>query len=83
MGLESPSARCERIAGHLFTFGRVLTPAESRARIEAVDAARVRRFAERVCATGSPAIAAVGPVAKLESHERFSRRFGRAPAMAP
>ncbi len=82
MGFESPSSRCERIAGHLFTFGRVLTPAESSARIEAVDAARVRRFAERICATGGPAIAAVGPVGRLESREVFARRFGRAPALA-
>ena len=83
MGFESPASRCERIAGHLFTFGRVLSSAESRARIEAVDGARVRRFAERVCATGGPAIAAVGPVGRLESREVFARRFGRAPALAP
>jgi predicted Zn-dependent peptidase len=83
MGFESPSLRCERIAGHLFTFGRVLTAQESRARIEAVDAAKVRAFAERICRTGGPAIAAVGPVGRLESRETFARRFGRAAALAP
>jgi predicted Zn-dependent peptidase len=83
MGLESPSSRCERIAGQLFTFGRPLTVADSLARIDAVDAARVRRFAERIFSTGDPAIAAVGPVGRLESREAFARRFGRAPALAP
>lgn len=82
MALESPSARCELIAGHLFTFGRVLSVAELAARVDAVDAAALRRFAERVCARGEPAIAAVGPVGRLESRETFARRFGRTPELA-
>jgi predicted Zn-dependent peptidase len=82
MALESPSARCELIAGHLFTYGRVLSVAELTARVDAVDAAALRRFAERLCARGDPAIAAVGPVGRLESRETFARRFGRAPALA-
>jgi predicted Zn-dependent peptidase len=82
MALESPSARCELIAGHLFTFGRVLSVAELSARVDAVDAAALRRFAERVCARGEPAIAAVGPVGHLESRETFARRFGRTPELA-
>jgi hypothetical protein len=36
----------------------------------------VRRYAARVLETGSPAIAAIGPVSRLESHDRFARRFG-------
>src|SRR5262245_18342208 len=45
MALESPAARCERIAGHLFNFGRVLSIKEMTARVDAVDAAALRRFA--------------------------------------
>ena len=78
IGLESPQARCEYMAGHLATFGRVLSVEELTRRIEAVDAAAVRRFAAQLCETGGPAIAAVGPVKRLESRERFAARFGRA-----
>ena len=81
MALESPAARCEIIASHLFTFGRVLTVAELIARVDAVDAGAVRRFATKVCTRGEPSIAAVGPVRRLESQEAFARRFGRAPAL--
>ena len=77
MGLESPHARCEQIAGHLLAFGRVLPPEELVAKIDAVDAGAVRKFAGRLCERGEPAIAAVGPVKKLESRERFAARFGR------
>jgi predicted Zn-dependent peptidase len=77
MGLESPQARCELIAGHLYAFGRVLSVEELTARVEAVDALALRRFAEKICLRGDPAIAAVGPVKRLESRERFAARFGR------
>jgi len=76
MGLEKPSTRAEQIASHLFTFGRVIPVAETIAKLDAVDAAAVRRFGERVMAAKSPAIAALGPIAKLESHDRFAKRFG-------
>jgi len=68
------------IAGHLYNYGRVLTTDELVQRIDAVDAGAVRRFAAQLCETGNPAIAAVGPIRRLESHERFAKRFGRAAA---
>jgi predicted Zn-dependent peptidase len=77
MSLERPHARCELIAGHLYAFGRVLRVAELTERLEAVDASAVRKFAAKVCARGTPSVAAVGPVGRLESRERFSARFGR------
>jgi len=80
MGLESPHARCELIASHLHVYGRVLGVDELIRRIERVDAAALEGFAQELCQRGSPAIAAVGPVKRLESLERFARRFGRAPA---
>jgi predicted Zn-dependent peptidase len=82
IGLESPQARCEYMASHIATFGRVLSVAELTARIDAVDAAALRRLAGRVCEFGGPAIAAVGPVKRLESRERFAARFGAALAGA-
>jgi predicted Zn-dependent peptidase len=82
MALESPAARCERIAGHLFNFGRVLSTKEMTARVDAVDAAAIRRFATKLCERGGPAMASVGPVERLEPLDRFARRFGRAPELA-
>ena len=82
MALESPAARCERIAGHLLNFGRVLSTKEMIARVDAVDGSALRRFATRLCEHGGPAMASVGPVGRLESLERFARRFGRAPELA-
>ena len=80
MGLESPHARCELMAGHLYAYGRVLGVDELIAKVDAVDAAALRTFAQRICETGNPAIAAVGPVKRLESRDRFAQRFGRVPA---
>lgn len=77
MGLESPHARCELMASHLYSYGRVLDTEELVRRIDAVDAAAVKRFAWCLCETGNPALAAVGPVGCLESREHFARRFGR------
>jgi predicted Zn-dependent peptidase len=77
MGLERPHARAEMMVGHLFTFGRLLSLEEIIGRIEAVDTAAVRRYAARVCETGDPAMAAVGPIKRLESREVFAKRFGR------
>jgi predicted Zn-dependent peptidase len=81
MGLESPSARCERIASHLPVFGRVLSVEELMTRLEKVDAAAVRRFATNLCERGDPALAALGPAKRMESRQAFSRRFGRAPVL--
>jgi predicted Zn-dependent peptidase len=82
MGLESPHARCELIAGHLYAYGRVLGVDELIRRVDAVDAARLKHFAERLCRIGNPAVAAVGPIKRLESHESFARRFGPASVLS-
>jgi predicted Zn-dependent peptidase len=75
MGLERPSARAEMIAAQLFTFGKTVPLEELLGKLDAIDAAAVRRFGERVMATGSPAMAALGPISKVESHVRFAQRF--------
>jgi predicted Zn-dependent peptidase len=76
MGLERPATRAEQIAGQLFTFGRVIPVEELTAKLDAVDAAAVRRFGERVMRTARPSLAVVGPHNSLEDYDRFAGRFG-------
>ena len=56
--------------------GRLLVAEQHVAQIDAIDAGMVKNYAAQVMQSVSPAIAAVGPVAKLESHDTFARRFG-------
>lgn len=65
MGLESCAAVCEELARQLLCFGRRVPPEEVVAKIEAVDAAAVRRVGRRLLAGGGLALAAVGPVKRL------------------
>jgi predicted Zn-dependent peptidase len=81
MGLERPGSRAEQIAGQMFALGRVLTVEEMVSKLDAVDATEVRRFASRIMQSPNPAIAAIGPIAKLERYETFAGRFGRATAL--
>ncbi|HEY2446737.1 MAG TPA: pitrilysin family protein [Rhizomicrobium sp.] len=81
MGLERPSARTEQIAAHLLAYGRVVSLDEIKAKLDAVDSGDVRRFGERLMTT-RPALAAIGPLGKLESYSVFARRFGGAGAEA-
>jgi predicted Zn-dependent peptidase len=76
MGLERPSARAEQIAAHLLAYGRVVPIDELTTKLEAVDARKVREFGARIMTSPKPAIAAIGPVANLESYSSFARRFG-------
>lgn len=76
MGLERPTARAEQISAQLLAYGRVLTVEEVTAKLDEVDTLRVRRFGERVLLSMRPAMAAIGPVGKLEHYETFARRFG-------
>jgi predicted Zn-dependent peptidase len=81
MGLERPSTRAEMIAGHIFSYGRVLPVEELTARLDEVDAAAVRRFGARLMMSQRPAIAALGPVKRVESYETFADRFGGSASM--
>jgi len=74
MARESTSARCEQAAQQLLIFGRPLTAAEIVAEIEAVDAAAVRRVAERI-ARSPLTFTAVGPVAGIAPYERIAARL--------
>jgi predicted Zn-dependent peptidase len=76
MGLERPTSRAEQIAAHLLVFGRVQSVEEITTKLEEVDAPKVRRFGERLLLSGRPAVAAIGPVGRLERYETFASRFG-------
>ncbi len=62
MGLESPSARAERMARQISVWGRVLEIDEIVAKIDAVTAGHVREFASRVQTAARPALAMYGPI---------------------
>jgi len=78
MGMERPGTRAEQIAGQLFALGRVQSAVEIVAQLDAIDAAAVKRYAAQVMQQAAPAVAALGPVGRLESFDAFSRRFGAA-----
>ncbi|MFP4002589.1 MAG: M16 family metallopeptidase [Alphaproteobacteria bacterium] len=76
MGMESPANRCEVAASMLHHYGRILSPEEIIARVEAVDAGAVRAYAERLLKQGNPAVAALGPIDGIEPLERIEARLG-------
>jgi predicted Zn-dependent peptidase len=75
MGLEQASSRCEQIAAHLFTYGRLLSTDEIIARIDAVDTKAVSRVGANVLKNSKLSLAAMGPVGKLGSYDRVAQRF--------
>ena len=81
MGLERPMTRAEQIAGQMFSYGRVLGVEELTARLDEVDVAAVRRFGSRLMNSVRPAIAALGPVGRIEDYETFAARFGGSASM--
>jgi predicted Zn-dependent peptidase len=75
MSLESTTARCEQQAAHMLVFGRPLDLGEMVQRIDAVDAAAVARVAQRL-GTAPPTLAALGPIARVETYQRLAERLG-------
>jgi predicted Zn-dependent peptidase len=75
MSLESPSSRCEQFARQLLIFGRPLPTPEIVARVDAVDAPALNRFAERLLGETRPTLTALGPIRHLESYDGFAARF--------
>ena len=74
--LVETCGKCHPGATENFALGKVQSVPEIVAQIDSIDAATVKRYAACVMESASPAIAAIGPVAKLESHGKFARRFG-------
>jgi predicted Zn-dependent peptidase len=75
MSLESTSARCEQMAQHMLIHGTPFNTGDIVERIDAVDDAAIRRVvAGWRC--GSPTLAALGPVGRLEDFARLEARLG-------
>ncbi|MCF6273385.1 MAG: insulinase family protein [Rhodobacteraceae bacterium] len=62
MGLESPSARAERMARAISIWGRVPPLSDAVAKIEAVSVKDLRAYASSVCESKTMAMALYGPV---------------------
>ena len=75
MGLESPSARAERLARVVAIWGRVPPVEETLARIDAVTTGDVRDLTERMVAGGRAALSLYGPVAGAPDLERVRDRL--------
>jgi predicted Zn-dependent peptidase len=75
MGLESPFARCERLARSLTVWGRVPSLEETVEKVDAVDAAATRAAAERIVSAGGLALALYGPVEAAPSAEALNARL--------
>ena len=76
MALESSSARCEQVGRQILVYGRPIPVPELVGKIDAVEAAAVTRVAERIMKGAAPAVAAIGPIERLESHAAIAGRFG-------
>ncbi len=69
MGLESPSARAERMARAISIWGKVPPLGDAVARIEAVNVAGLRDYAASLCDSPEIAMALYGPVDKAPALE--------------
>jgi predicted Zn-dependent peptidase len=76
MTLESPTARAGQMARQLLLFGRLIPFDELSAKIEAIDAASVRKLVARILSGSTPTLATVGPVKGMLDRTRIAERFG-------
>jgi len=76
MSMESSISRIEQLGRQMHIHGRPLDAADIIAKVDAVDAAAVRRACQHLMACSAPAVAAVGPVAGLDSYDKIAARFG-------
>jgi predicted Zn-dependent peptidase len=72
--LETPGGRIERAARQLLAWGRVISPEETVAHIEAVTLDEVRAAGARALG-GRPTLAAIGPIAGLPPLARIADRL--------
>lgn len=75
MGLESPSARAERLAKLLSIWGRVPDLSEAIARIDSVTAAQVRDHARALMAQSHTALALYGPIQRAPRLSQLGQRL--------
>ncbi|MBF9035482.1 insulinase family protein [Rhodobacterales bacterium HKCCE2091] len=75
MGLESPSARAERLARLVGIWNRVPPLEETVAKIDAVTLNRLHAFAESLAGAGRAAMALYGPVGHAPSLDSLAERL--------
>lgn len=75
MGLESPSARLERLARMIAVWGEIPSIDEILGKIDAVTVERVRAFGTALASGGGPALALLGPVEDAPDREALARRL--------
>lgn len=75
MGLESPSARCERIARGLLAHGRVRPVSEIVGKIDAIDRAAIRAFAANMLQEARPTLTLYGPVGGAPDLDAIAARL--------
>jgi predicted Zn-dependent peptidase len=83
MARESAAARAEQAAAQLLVHGRLIAPAETAARIEAVAPSDIARVGERALAPGRSACALLGPRSALAAAEAFHAGLFGARATLP
>ncbi|MGQ3031860.1 MAG: insulinase family protein, partial [Ferrovibrionaceae bacterium] len=74
MSLESSAARIEQLGRQMLIFGYPLETEQVINAVDGVDAWAVKRVARRLLSK-PPALAAVGPLSRLESHDRIAARL--------
>ncbi len=77
MGLESPSARAERLARMLAIWERVPSLEETVEKIDAVDLPAIRTYGERTAGEARLALALYGPVKRAPELEALRERLVR------
>ena len=74
MALESTMSRCEQLGQQMLIYDRPVPVEEIVAKIDGVDRDSVVKAASRLRAS-RPTVAALGPIAKLESYDRIAERL--------
>ncbi|CAO3406183.1 M16 family metallopeptidase [Azospirillum largimobile] len=74
MALESTMSRCEQLGQQILIYDRPIPVEEIVAKIDGVDRDAVVKAASRLRAS-RPTVAALGPIAKLESYDRIAERL--------
>ncbi len=74
MSLESTSSRCEQLARQILVYGRPISTAEVVEMVESITTADIVKVAKRLFST-TPTIAAIGPLAKVESYDQIRARL--------
>ncbi len=76
MALESSSARADQMARHLIAYGRLIPPAETIAKVDAITVEDVRAVGRRILAS-APTLTTIGPTKTLPTLDRITGRIGR------